>query len=254
MNQMIIEYVYHSCYTVTLKDYFLVFDYWKGNLKLPTDKQIVFVVTHRHADHFNPDIFQLRGTENAIYLLSSDLLREDEDSVITVGEGFHFWNTLKEKRNLNFLHPGDTLELGKMMIRAFPSTDLGISIYLQLYNVGFFHAGDLNCWKWETDPEEVQQKEEDDFLDILDEVANYPIDVAFFPVDPRLKDNYTCGPEAFIQEVQPQLFFPMHFGTQTQITRMFYSYMALRSSLTRVQLVFREGERTIVDMDGYSLD
>ena len=47
------------------------------------------------------------------------------------------------------------------------------------------------------------------------------IDIAFFPVDPRLEESYYIGGEYFARELQPKILIPMHFGDATYITKQF---------------------------------
>jgi L-ascorbate metabolism protein UlaG (beta-lactamase superfamily) len=51
------------------------------------------------------------------------------------------------------------------------------------------------------------------------------IDIAFFPVDPRLKESYYIGGEYFAKQIQPKLFIPMHFGEEISITKDFAKKM-----------------------------
>jgi len=47
------------------------------------------------------------------------------------------------------------------------------------------------------------------------------IDTAFFPVDGRLEDNYLCGGQYFIEQLNPKVFIPMHFWEDFNITKEF---------------------------------
>ena len=50
------QYIHHSCYTLEIKNYFMVFDYFEGDLILPEDKEIYFFVSHAHGDHYSKEI------------------------------------------------------------------------------------------------------------------------------------------------------------------------------------------------------
>ena len=57
---MKITYIYHSCFLVETADCYYLFDYYKGELpKLDTEKPILVFASHRHEDHYNPDIFTM---------------------------------------------------------------------------------------------------------------------------------------------------------------------------------------------------
>ena len=52
---------------------------------------------------------------------------------------------------------------------------------------------------------------------------NENIDIAFFPVDPRLKEYYYLGGEYFANILKPDLLIPMHFGDNYSVTINFYN-------------------------------
>ena len=47
------------------------------------------------------------------------------------------------------------------------------------------------------------------------------INVAFFPVDPRLEENTFLGGKYFVQELHPEIIIPMHFGKSYNVTKEF---------------------------------
>lgn len=220
-----IQYLYNSGFSLDLADCFLVIDYIQGPLHLPENKPIFFVVTHAHADHYSPKIFTLPGADRAFYVLSTDVEENEQ-----VGKFIHLADTKEEtarkkiiydpKRTLR-LAPGDHAFFQNIEWNAFASTDQGISLLFEVNEVSYFHAGDLNAWKWPNWPLEAQQKEVDDFLAILEEVARYPVDVLFAPLDPRLGQNADIGPLAFLDRLRPQMFVPMHFRDDPAITYRF---------------------------------
>ena len=83
-----------------------------------------------------------------------------------------------------------------------------------MQNRTYFHAGDLNNWHWkaESTPQEIK-KAESDFLSIVRNIAkNYhDIDVAFFPVDARMGEDYSLGARQFLSMINVGTFIPMHF-------------------------------------------
>lgn len=77
-----------------------------------------------------------------------------------------------------------------------------------------FHAGDLNNWHWaEESTAEESRESEDHFLRELDCLAGEveQVDMALFPVDPRLGKDYMRGACQFIDRIHPRWFAPMHF-------------------------------------------
>jgi len=202
-----VEHIYHSSFTVETENYFLVFDYYKGNINLRDKKTIVFV-SHGHGDHFNPKIFKWQNsTKDINYILSSDIKLDFEDE------------------NIHFMNPYETMSLGGVSIKTFGSTDLGVSFLINVDNINIFHGGDLNWWHWENNSIEENLHEEKIFKEEVEKIKGESIDIAFFPVDPRLGTAFYYGGEYFIEEIKPKIFIPMHFGDKFSITSDFIHRM-----------------------------
>jgi hypothetical protein len=79
----------------------------------------------------------------------------------------------------------------------------------------FYHAGDLNWWHWEGETKaknrnmEVNYKREIERLKGL--LQERRLTVAFVPLDPRLESAYWYGMSFFMQTVDADYVFPMHF-------------------------------------------
>lgn len=199
-----VEYIYHSGFSIETKNHFLVFDYYKGDLNIP-DKNTTFFVTHGHADHYNKKIFDYKN--RAKYVISDDI----ED--------------VKESNNIKLVHPGDEIKFNGMDIKVLGSTDEGSSFMVKLDGYTFFHAGDLNWWAWEDSTKEKELERERDYKFEVDKLLGEEIDLAFVPVDPRLKHNYHLAGEYFIKSLKPKYFFPMHFGDNSEYNKDFIEKM-----------------------------
>lgn len=199
---MKIEYIYHSGFTIETDNYFLVFDYYKGDLDLTNKKTIIFS-THGHQDHFNKKILNwLNDYPHTLYVLSSDIISSPSN-------------------NIYILDPYEELKLHDVEIKSFGSTDLGLSLLIKVEGKNIFFAGDLNWWYWDEDSEDEKKKMEYAFKGEIEKLIGYDIDIAFFPVDPRLEENYYLGGEYFIKKLTPKNLFPMHFGDNYEITTKF---------------------------------
>ena len=196
-----IEYIFNSGFTVETKNHFLIFDYYKGDINLSSKKTTVFV-THGHADHYNPEIFNFKGDID--YVVSDDL---------------------KLDQNVNYVKPGSEIKLNDMDIKVFGSTDLGVSLLISVDNLNIFHAGDLNWWYWENDSDQEKLDMEKQFKDEITKIKGHDVDLAFFPVDPRLGQAFGKGGEYFINEISPKYFVPMHFGDNYEATTNFVHKM-----------------------------
>ncbi len=202
-----VEHIFHSGFTVETENFYLIFDYYKGDISLKNKKTIVFS-THSHEDHFNPLILGWKDMkENISYILSSDIDVENEDGKIHI------------------MKPYEKLELDNIKIKTFGSTDTGVSFLVNVDNINIFHAGDLNWWYWEEDTKEEKVNMEKAFKEEISKIKNFNVDIAFFPVDPRLGNAFSLGGEYFIKEVNPKYFIPMHFGDKFDTTKEFIHKM-----------------------------
>jgi L-ascorbate metabolism protein UlaG (beta-lactamase superfamily) len=187
-----VEYLSHSGYVVETDKIILIFDYVNGNLPskyLKSDKQCCFFITHHHSDHYSESVFSYKKT-----VVMSDDINLDA-----------FFNVFK-------VRPGDMLVCDKISVKVFGSTDEGVSFLVSDGDVNIFHAGDLNNWHWkdESSKEEVALAERS-FLKIVDQIKEYPIDIAMFPVDIRMGSEFDLGARQFVELCNPTHFFPMHF-------------------------------------------
>lgn len=198
-----VEHIYHSGFTVETENFFLVFDYYKGNIDLKDKRTLVFV-SHGHGDHFNEEIFKWDDKKRDItYILSSDIELDFESE------------------NIHFIAPYKEISLDDVDINTFGSTDLGVSFLVNVDNITIFHAGDLNWWHWESNTQDENLHEEKIFKEEIEKIKGESIDIALVPVDPRLGPAFYYGGEFFIKELKPKYFFPMHFGDKFHITSDF---------------------------------
>ncbi|KPU45686.1 beta-lactamase superfamily domain protein [Oxobacter pfennigii] len=237
-----IYYLYNSGFTVETENCFLIFDYFKdsvlkgeksisngaiGEDDLRIDKKIFVFSSHSHADHFNKVILKWQNIRPDItYILSSD---------IKLGYA---------KENIKYLSPYEEINLGDIIIKAYGSTDIGVSFYILADGVSIFHSGDLNWWYWWDDTPEEIEKAEKAFKEEIEKIKGNKIDIAFFPVDPRLEHNYSKGGEYFIKEITPSYFIPMHFGVTYEITEKFAHLM--KDSPVKVLKLSRRGQEMIL--------
>lgn len=221
-----IYYLYHSGFAVKIKDNLLIFDYYfhqpqegimgldKGTIShedIREAKNIYIFVSHSHYDHYNPIIFEWSKINNNIqYFLSFDIDVPTKDI------------------NYHSMHPYQEYRDDSIFVKTYGSTDLGVSFIVEIEGFRIFHAGDLNCWYWyyESTPQELEE-DENKFLVELEKIKDENVDIAFFPVDPRLQEYYYMGGEYFIKALKPKLFIPMHFGNDYDITRNFAQRLAL---------------------------
>lgn len=203
-----VTYLDHSGFVVVLPEVITVFDYYRDPanalprlLKEYEDRPIVFFVSHSHADHYTPDIFNMAQNRRRVYIVSNDVPANGIDSRLEV-QG---------------VSPGDELENlpGDLRIKVYGSTDRGVSFLVTARDGRtIFHAGDLNYWHWneEATPAEVR-KAYNEYVKVMHRILDdvKAIDIVFFPVDPRLGQDYAEGARLFLENINVRYFFPMHF-------------------------------------------
>ena len=237
-----IKHYYHSGFSIHSEDTLLIFDYWRGdNGELPPESQItepflrrfrrvIVFISHEPPDHMDPIVFSWREIKDLdiTYLVSSDM---------PVGT--------RGKR----MAPRDTLTLADdLTVTAYDSTDLGVSFLVDFRGTRFFHAGDLNFWHWrdESTMQEIDEAEQE-FQAAVRPLCDQAIDVAFFPVDPRLGTMFEAGANYFILSVKPRLLIPMHYFRRSDIA---VDYARNASGRTTEVLAMPDiGEEIQLDVD-----
>lgn len=155
--------------------------------------------SHFHPDHFNKEVLSWKCQRpDIVYLFSKDILRRRRAA----------------KEDALWLKQGEEYQDELLKVHAFGSTDAGVSFLLEVEQKKIFHAGDLNNWHWMDESTEAEwKKAENDFLHELEVIGQYTheVDVAMFPVDPRLGKEYMRGAEQFVKRIKTHIFVPMHF-------------------------------------------
>ncbi|MBR1585996.1 MAG: MBL fold metallo-hydrolase [Clostridia bacterium] len=256
-RQATVTYYYHSGFSVAVGETLLIFDYWRGDRgQLPrrawiTDwelrkyEQVLVFVSHSHEDHYDTAIFSWDYHHLPItYILSEDLVKLPDVPKLPVDLD----------RQARIVAPGDRLTLGETEIRVFDSTDLGVSFYVTLDGLRIFHAGDLNLWHWreESTPREITRAENAYYAAVAP-IERLPIDIAMFPVDPRMGGLYDAGANHFVMSVKPRLFIPMHWQDRPEVAQdyarkghtKFTEILALTKPRERAELEFSEHELRI---------
>lgn len=207
---MKLTYVYNSCYVMEYEKFAVIIDFFKDssgteskgyvidNL-LKTVENLYILCSHSHLDHFNSNILRWEcKIKNIIYIFSTDIIINKS-----------------ENKAINYLKKGDVYEDENVKIKAYGSTDLGISFLLNIRGKKYFHAGDLNNWHWNMEvAKESSELYEKNYLrelkDIVNDVKN--IYLLMFPLDPRLGKDFMRGAEQFVEKINVSVFAPMHFG------------------------------------------
>lgn len=213
---MNITYIYHSCYVVENDHVMVVYDYWKdtpdGLLHQMLDsceKQVYFIVSHFHEDHYNPEILDwYEANPSSVehprprLLLSYDTVKR---------------RRVDKKLPTCIMRFDEYYEDEYLKVTFYHSTDVGVSTLTELHDgTTVYHAGDNNNWFFLEGDDHVKVSNEEMegiFLSVAREVRkNHPVvDHVFFPVDPRLESQMLRGPQQWLFNVESRHFYPMHF-------------------------------------------
>ena len=212
---MQIIFIHHSCFLVELDDKVLIFDYFDGNKvegmhftgKLPSyepDTKIYMFASHSHKDHYDMDILRLAGKySNIHYIFSKD---------IRISSHFLSKHGIDPavRDRVTFVSPDNTYHVDDMDIMTLRSTDAGVAFYVTSNGVSLFHAGDLNDWEWDGAGDLINGRVRRAFRHEIKKLSEKPINVAFFPMDPKLMEYQFKGFDFFLQNTSAEFVFPMH--------------------------------------------
>ena len=229
-----IWYLFHSGFAVQTTGHFLIFDYWRdkpkgagleGGVIDPSalkDLDVVVFVSHSHGDHYNRGVHKWKADIPKMRLILSDDIRPTEDALM--------------------IGPGKTLELPDMTVQALASNDEGVAFVVDIDGMRIFHAGDLNWWHWEGEPDDDNDGMAASYKSEIDKLVGKPVDLAFVPVDPRLEQQYAWAINYLMETVEVRHAVPMHFGNDSSIIQRLMDDPTSESYRNRVIGLTNRGE------------
>ena len=136
---MRVTFLAHDGFFIELDTLCLLFDWWKEPVPSLPDKPLLVFVSHRHEDHFNPEVFTLAAQKlDMQFLLGSDLRLTPRNL-----EKWHLAPETAAKCRRCGKH--DVWEpLPGVTVETFPSTDEGVAWMVTAEGRTIFHAGDLD--------------------------------------------------------------------------------------------------------------
>jgi L-ascorbate metabolism protein UlaG (beta-lactamase superfamily) len=234
-----ITYLDNSGFFVQTERRRLVFDYYNdkpargksgldGGVVGPADlaggDAYVFV-SHRHADHFNPVIFGWEAP-GLRYILSFDV--PAKQGALSVG-------------------PDESLRAGDVGVRTLRSTDEGVAFLVEADGLTVYHAGDLNWWHWEGEPDPWNPDMARAYAAEVDKLRGVRVDVAFVPVDLRLGGGLLRGLVRLMETADVGRAIPMHFWGKADKVRAALASPACTAFADRLIMPMERGERYILE-------
>lgn len=232
---MKVTYIGHSGFLAEFSHCCCLFDYYKGKIPaLAMDKPLFVFVSHRHQDHFNPEIFQITGPREIHYILSSDTRRYMRNC--TDLSGLHF---MKGEENLTLTWNNGTCS---MTIKTLRSTDCGVAFLIHTEGRNIYHAGDLNWWVWPGESKQYNNNMTANFKKYTNPLKDQELFAAFLPLDPRQEEWYDKGFSYILENTKTRYAFPMHFWKDFSVIQKYLSTPAGKAHKNEIIILEKEGQ------------
>lgn len=230
-----ITYIGHSGFLVETETVYLLFDYYTGAIPQMDPKKKLFVfASHVHHDHYNREILSLREEfPHICYVLSDDICQKDGDALV---------EDLSDQEDILFVKPDEEYDLSGCRIRTLRSNDIGVAFVVCCDGKTIYHAGDLNWWHWEGEPEQYNKGMKLSYQTEIGKLGDEKIDAAFVPVDPRLGDQYCLGIDYFMRNTETRKVFPMHFWRKYRIFDRLSQEECTEGYRDKIMRIEREGQ------------
>lgn len=212
---MKVTYIGHSGFLVETGIANLLFDYYKGTIpKINNDLPVLVFVSHKHSDHYNPEVFRLaKQYANIHYFISNDIqlsekIMEDyeltpefmKDKVTMVAPGLKRVVPLSDEED----------DKNYIVLETIKSTDQGLAFLIKVEGKRIYHAGDLNNWVWEDDTKQQFNNMSTLFKRVMEKISGREIYLAFAPLDPRQGQYYKLGMDYLLNTAPVTYAVPMH--------------------------------------------
>jgi len=200
----------HSGFLVELPSVTLLFDWWKGELpSLRENVPLLVFSSHWHEDHFNPAIFNLNADAYILGEMQPDWLHRKGVS------------SEKIEQSISLSGNDSVAPLPGVTVETLPSTDEGVAFLVTADGLTVFHAGDLNWWHWEGEPDPWNPDMAVHFQQYAEPLRNRHIHLAMLPLDPRLNKDGFRGANHFLRLARIDRFIPMHQWGKFAFTEQF---------------------------------
>lgn len=251
---MKITYIHHSAFCVETGGAALVFDYFKGDgipsctyhgtmPKLGEDTPVYVFSSHSHRDHFDAEVLRWRERyPNIHYIFAKEIKKKLGNSMLG---RLGLPKSIKDA--ITYVKPGERYEVGGLAVETLLSTDSGVAFLVTVPHrvsqdmdshkshstaegagasgafTTIYHAGDLNWWRWEGEPEDSNTYQEKTYKEQIGLLSGREVDVAFVVLDPRQEGDKYLGIDYFMEHVQARYVVPMHMWKQYGLAQEYQS-------------------------------
>ncbi len=205
-----------------LESVYLLFDYTEGTIPgMKREKPLLVLASHRHGDHYSPVIFDLiKEHGNVRFVLSNDIWRKRlPEEVLPLTDSLKHGETAKYRLENGIIRqltgtPENQIEDGVisdacLTIHTYKSTDEGVAFLIEAEGKTIYHAGDLNNWRWEGEPDNWNDSMAKNTVLRL---IKWPecTWMWLFAAGSEEEDDFYLGMDEFLHKVDVKHVFPMH--------------------------------------------
>lgn len=232
---MKVVYLGHSGFLAESDRAYYLFDYIRGELPDFTGEKPLYVfASHAHDDHFRKEIFEkILGTETFRYVLGRDINRRLRRKKGILPPGV--------EKKIVWAGPGEEICFPDCRVYPLKSTDYGVAFVVREPDgTQIYHAGDLNWWHWEGEPDDWNRNMEVNYKREIDRIKGQQFKAAFVPLDPRQENAYWLGMDYFLKNVEAEHVFPMHFWKDYEVIKRFQNE---HGEYPCIEMIEREGQK-----------
>lgn len=254
---MKVTYLHHSTFCVEIAERVLVFDYYDGKSvpsctyngvmpEFPKDTRMYVFSSHSHRDHFDKEVLKwMEKYPNIQYIFAKEVKKKLGNSVL---ERLLPGRELEEvKEKICYVKPEETYKLEGLTVETLESTDSGVAFLVTCENKCIYHAGDLNWWHWEGEPEQDNQYQAHTYKEQIDSLAGRTVDLAFVVMDPRQEKDMYLGINYFMNHVDVCHVIPMHMWKQYEIVKTYKELPESRRFQNRMEELQHENQEFVYE-------
>lgn len=259
LNINVVSY-YQSGFLLEFPSATLFFDFKEGDLPpIRADKPLYVFISHVHEDHFKQDIFDLKNQ----YPKTEFFLGYDRTD-----SGVNDWldrQSSAVQDSLSCFSGEQKLysDDGKVLIRTFTSTDLGVAFLVEIEGKKIYHAGDLFLMKCQTKEQYMQlytmalmsgkvmesyeqslAEADEEFIRLTEPLRGMSVDYGMIPLDPRVSGTAYETVKRYMEVMSFKAWSPMHLWRKYEFVDKFLDehpeYAANMVAITENQKVKKQ--------------
>ena len=146
------------------------------------------------------------------------------------------------QKRITYVSACEKYQVDDIEIETLRSTDAGVAFYVKTNGASFYHAGDLNNWKWDGAGELVNGIMDVNYRNQIKRLAKKDINLAFVPFDPKLGEYQSLGMQYFLEHTDAEYVFPMHMWQDYSGIQRFIKRLSNKAMAERVVPVVHENQ------------